>query len=280
MITNDQITTCQGSALFRGSSIIMLPPHLLLSPYISNYTITCPLGMDWEQSVMPTASTTLVYSIGASDIIGGLRGVNTVPCNIGGYAAQIPLLILVEFHPAGLYPFVRHNQHELLDRSVLFEDLSTVIDRQIKEALLRYNTITELTEALDDIFLSHLDPDRINDTLTFAMNEIIRNKGMIKGQELADLACYSERHLNRLFRQHIGTGIKTFSRIMRLKYVLDLLGDQAIPAAGILEQTGYYDPSHFVRDFREIVGMTPGEYRARMSVFYNDPFKLNGYNNQ
>lgn len=278
MITNRQIPAYQGLAMLRGRDILMLPPHRLLAPYISNYTITCPLGMDREQCVLPTASTTLVYTVTEAAITGGLRGVNTVSCRIGTYAAQFPLLVLVEFHPAGLFPFVRVAQNDLLDHSVPFEEIDRTLDCWLKEAIVRAESISELTGCLDHIFLSHLNTDYASDILSFAMTEVIREQGLVRGRELAGRVGYSERHLNRLFRLHIGTGIKTFSRIVRMKYALDLLGEDNSTAAEVIEHTGHYDPAHFIRDFRELYGVTPKQYRDKMSVFYNDPFKLNQYN--
>lgn len=277
MITSAQIPAYQGPAMLTGGNILMIPPHRLLAPYISNYTITCPLGMDQDQCVLPTASTTLVYTVTEAAVTGGLRGVNTVSCRIGTYASQFPLLVLVEFHPAGLYPFIRVAQSELLDRSALFEELDRPLDCRLREAIVRAESIPELAGWLDRIFLAHLNPNLVSDILTSAVTEVLRQQGMVRGRELAERAGYSERHLNRLFRRHIGTGIKTFSRIVRMKYALDLMGGGEA-AAAVAETTGHYDPAHFIRDFRELYGVTPKQYREKMSVFYNDPFKLGRYN--
>ena len=85
---------------------------------------------------------------------------------------------------------------------------------------------------------------------------------------------YSERHLRRLFQEYLGTGVKTYSRIVRVNHVVSLLCRRQSGLEAAAGLTGYYDPSHLIRDFRECCGITPQEYLSRMSVFYSDPYKL------
>lgn len=256
---------------------LIVAPHVLLRPFIANYTFTSPRTMPEQQAVMPSVSSTLVYSIGNNSVINGLRGVNTKPTIIGSYARQFDFMFLIEFHSAGLYPFIKIDQNLLLDNSFSFEELSKPLNQQITDAYYISNDISTLKCMLDDIFLSSLDDITINSALIYAMKKIIETKGIIRAKELAGEVYYSEKQLNRLFQKHIGTGVKTFSRIVRMKHATDLL-DSTISLSQLAEITGHYDPSHFVHDFKNIYGLTPGEYINNMSIFYNDPFKLNGYN--
>jgi len=112
--------------------------------------------------------------------------------------------------------------------------------------------------------------------LAYAMKKILESRGVIRTKELAGDVYYSEKQLNRWFRKYVGTGVKTFSRIVRMKHAADLLGS-GISLSRLAELTGHYDPAHLVHDFKNVYGLTPGEYVDKMSLFYNDPFKLNGY---
>ncbi len=103
--------------------------------------------------VMPSVSSTLVYSIGSNGIINGLRGVNTKPTVIGGYARQFDFMFLIEFHSAGLYPFIKVDQSLLLNGSFSFEELSKSLNQEITEAYYRSNDISILKYNLDNIFL-------------------------------------------------------------------------------------------------------------------------------
>lgn len=50
--------------LYRDANNLIIAPHKSLRPYISNYTFTKPKSMPKEQTILPSVSNTLVYSIG------------------------------------------------------------------------------------------------------------------------------------------------------------------------------------------------------------------------
>ena len=277
MITKESILTYQHPAIMRNKNSVVVAPDELLRPFIANYTFTCPRSMPEQQTVLPSVSSTLVYSIGSNDIINGLRGVNTKPTTIGDYARQFDFMFLIEFHSAGLYPFIKIDQSLLLDSSFPFEELNKSLNQQITEAYYLSSNISMLKHRLDNIFLSRLDDTAINSTFVYAMKKVLESRGIIRTKYLAEDVYYSEKQLNRLFQKYIGTGVKTFSRIVRMKHAADLL-DSTISLSQLAEITGHYDPAHFVHDFKNVYGLTPGEYVDKMSLFYNDPFKLNGYN--
>lgn len=277
MINSESMKTYQNSTLMRGENILIIAPHQLLRPFIANYTFTNPQTMPEQQTVLPSVSSTLVYSVRNGCVTDGLRGVNTKPTLIAEYARQFDFMFLIEFHAAGLYPFLKIDQNLLLNNTFSFEDLSKSINQEILHAFFRADDIDTLKHQLDYIFLSKLDDTVVNPALTFAMNRIVSSRGIIQSKELAGEVYYSEKQLNRLFHKHIGTGIKTFSRIVRMKYAVDLL-KQPIGISQLAEVTGHYDPAHFIHDFKDVYGITPKEYVGKMSIFYNDPFKLEMYN--
>jgi len=275
MITKESILTYHYPALIRSENNLVIAPHVLLRPFIANYTFTCPRTMPEQQAVLPSVSSSLVYSIGSNSIISGLRGVNTKPTVIGSYARQFDFMFLIEFHSAGLYPFIKVEQNLLLNDSFSFEELSQSLNRQIIDAYYLSSNIRMLKCRLDDIFLSNLDDNATNPALAYAMKKILESRGVIRTKELAGDVYYSEKQLNRLFQKYVGTGVKTFSRIVRMKHAADLLGSR-ISLSQLAERTGHYDPAHLVHDFKNVYGLTPGDYVDKMSLFYNDPFKLNG----
>lgn len=276
MIDRNSLRAYRGPAFVRQADALYLPPHPLLSPYIANYTISCPSPqtMPSDYTVLPTASASLVYAVDGTDITGGLRGVNSRATTVGAYANRFDLLVIIEFHPAGLYPFLRIPQAELLDMSFAFDALDAALDRQVKEALLRAPDVASLVQALDSILIHSLQAAALPPALTDAMACIARSGGDIRAKAVAQAVFYSEKHVGRLFQQHIGTGIKTFSRIVRVNRALHLL--QAAPhnLASVAQHGGYFDQAHFIRDFQALCGVSPQAYLRQMSIFYNDIFKM------
>jgi AraC-like DNA-binding protein len=74
---------------------------------------------------------------------------------------------------------------------------------------------------------------------------------------------YSHRRFIALFRRAVGLGPKRYSRMLRFQRALATVeNDPRATWVDVALAAGYGDQSHFTRDFRELTGMTPGEYRA------------------
>jgi hypothetical protein len=109
-----------------------------------------------EYTILPTASSTLTISVSTDSIIGGLRGVNTKAFNVGAYANKMKLLLLIEFHPGGLYPFIQIDQFELVDSSFMLNELDKTLIQAIENELMKSECIEALVKALDRIFVARL----------------------------------------------------------------------------------------------------------------------------
>lgn len=72
------------------------------------------------------------------------------------------------------------------------------------------------------------------------------------------LAHLSDRHLRRLFNQHVGISPTLFKRMVRhQKAIKALNGDPYQDLAGLAAQLGYCDQSHFIHEFNRFHGMSP-----------------------
>lgn len=81
--------------------------------------------------------------------------------------------------------------------------------------------------------------------------------------ELARIAARSVRAFERMFRRHMHTTPQQFLRRLRVRLACQVLTAGREPLSAVAAAHGFYDQSHFVREFRREVGVTPGEYRAR-----------------
>ncbi|MGF1611861.1 MAG: helix-turn-helix domain-containing protein [Kiloniellales bacterium] len=80
------------------------------------------------------------------------------------------------------------------------------------------------------------------------------------GAIVRDVGC-SHRHFSRTFREAVGLGPKTYTRVLRFGRALRRLStDPEIGWAELALSAGYADQSHFNREFLELSGLTPGHY--------------------
>lgn len=270
----------QGRVLMRADDFIYLLPHPGLREWISNYTITFPGDepMVDDYTVVPHGSGTMVFECGkngngGSGIGGNLFGPVTKACTVGERANRFEMLFIIEFQPAGLYAFTGIKQKELTDCVIPLELVDFALKRQIVEVLEGAESVAGMVRSMDRLLLENRRTV-FRPELGGAVRTIITRMGNISVRELADSVYYSERHLNRMFDHYLGMNAKTFSRLVRINQTVRLLKNPGYSVTNVCDLAGFYDSSHFIHDFKAVCGITPQEYRDRMSDFYSEIAKF------
>jgi transcriptional regulator GlxA family with amidase domain len=80
---------------------------------------------------------------------------------------------------------------------------------------------------------------------------------------MATLAGVSTRHLDRLFRQHMGTTFLEAYRRFRLAEAQRLLQQSSLSMSEVAFATGYSSASHFARDYRREYAVSPSKSRLK-----------------
>jgi len=70
----------------------------------------------------------------------------------------------------------------------------------------------------------------------------------------------SSRYLTRLFQQYTGVSPKLYDKIRRFQQSLRLITENRSSLTAIAYDCGYFDQSHFIRDFKHFAGITPSAY--------------------
>lgn len=82
------------------------------------------------------------------------------------------------------------------------------------------------------------------------------------GKVTADVGL-SRRRLIEVFSEQIGMTPKVFCRVTRFQRAINRIQrTRSAPWTEIATDCGYYDQAHFINDFREFCGLTPGDYAA------------------
>lgn len=89
---------------------------------------------------------------------------------------------------------------------------------------------------------------------------IIEHRGKLDLKSIRNRAGISERSLERYFRTHIGLSPKYYSRIIRFSHIFRLVSSNQIDWTDIFYITGFYDQSHFIKNFKEFTGEDPSKY--------------------
>lgn len=68
------------------------------------------------------------------------------------------------------------------------------------------------------------------------------------------------RYLHKLINQYTGLSPKFYTKIRRFQHSLKLISNNNQPFTTIAYSCGYFDQSHFIRDFKSFTGITPSAY--------------------
>lgn len=276
MISENDMKITNNHVLLNTGSYIYILPDRLLRQYISNYTIAFPNKNPAPEcfTLIPDASSTIAVSFDGNSMESKLWGTTTKTIPIGTEANHYVFLLLIEFHPGGLYHFTGIDQSELTDLRLPLALVDKRLGNMICYAAEQAQTIDELVGSLDGIFLNLIDRPEPSGELTAAIKEIIRHKGLISVEKLSGSLFYSERHMNRLCARQIGMSMKLFSRLVRVNNAIRFLQNTQNSLTYTSYQFGFYDQSHFINDFKSVCNITPKGYLKNMSDFYNENFKL------
>lgn len=80
--------------------------------------------------------------------------------------------------------------------------------------------------------------------------------------DIAELVAYSPRHLQRLIKTYYGVSFTELLLNLRIYKAKSLLRNTSLPLSDVCTLCGISDESAFHKSFKDIVGVTPSEFRA------------------
>lgn len=235
-----------------------LAPSPALRPWIADVTLVRP---DSAQPLvhLPDIATALVYRrTRARD--GDLRVIG--PRSRASYhpGKDLPICIRARLRPGAARALFGVPVVELRDRAV---PLTALWGDRAAHLVDRLDELTDpvaILRTIEDGLLgsphARADP---REPLVREAVESLSTAGEPVGV-LARRLSVSERHLRDLITDRVGVSPKRVARIQRVRTVL--AGAGSADLATLASATGYYDQSHMTADFRTIMRVSPGAYRA------------------
>lgn len=180
-------------------------------------------------------------------------------------------MIGVNFKPGGASPFFPLPVSELHNRHVSLETLWGTSAAELREQLLSVDTAQARFSLLEQSLLAHVSrPLLWRPAVAFALAELQTFAYTRTISEVIEQTGLSARHFIQIFNDAVGLTPKQFSRVRRFQEVLHLLEKGGpIKWTDIALAYGYFDQAHFIHDFQDFCGLTPGAYLAQRGEFRN-----------
>lgn len=278
-------------------SHLRVPPHPMLRKHIAHYTFHLPSAVGhYTSKLMPDASGSiacLCHTWGFQlQLWGPSSQVFHAPVH-----SKSPLCFFVDFRPTGMHSLLkflplRDVSNKIIPLAIVDEELAVAITCTVLQRTSLGTTpvplgaslteviagsipnLSALISKLDTIFLQRLASSGKVSIVDSLLHLILSSCGATRVTEAAKVLGYSSRHLNRLCVQQVGLSAKSFFRVVRINIACENLKKKHALLAGLAQDLGYYDQSHFIHDFTAICEVSPSQYLRDEFAFYSEPQKL------
>jgi AraC-like DNA-binding protein len=233
-----------------------------LARYVEHYwTIEWDLPEPALRETLPYPSAHLILEPGVAQF----SGVHTK--KFSRMLSGKSRVLGAKFLPGGLRPFVTGPVSAFTDKVFDLHEVFGEAARGLDQRALAH-TDHHAAIAVVESFLRDLDPRWDEQVaLTSRIARRIANDREIRTvEQLAEEFHLGVRKLQRLFGDYIGVSPKWTIRRYRLQEAAErIAASAAIDWIRIALDLGYADQAHFIRDFRKLIGTSPGDYFKAMA---------------
>ena len=224
------------------ATVTELAPRAPLRGWVDAYWTRPASVSDAGERILPDGCADIIFDLdeGSAMIVGPMTRPLVVP-------GRMPAYFAARFRPGRAGALLRLPLHEITDQRIDFGD------RSLADCVASAPTTAARVAAVEAWLTRRAaasDPrvDRAVELLAAgrSVDDVAREVNL------------SRQHLRRRFLQHVGVGPKTFARVARFQRLLARVrADDAPSWAGAAADSGYFDQSHLIADFRDFAGTTP-----------------------
>lgn len=189
---------------------------------------------------------------------------------------------MVGFKPWGIQSFLNFQTEEITNTNLDLKLVYPAQMRMIEEKLLQCSTILERIQIVEEFLLSILKDKNTDQLIIHSVQSIFQMNGDAKVRKLSKDFCLSEKQFVRRFKATTGINPKLFSRLVRFQYITKLLDSAKFDLLDHAIESGFYDQSHFIHEFKEFTGMSPSAYvnenvRTDLGVYFDKQIEQSPY---
>lgn len=184
----------------------------------------------------------------------------------------------IRFFPGGARDFFPTGIHTLSDRATPIEELWGSKGVELVSESAAAVGITELAAIAERFLLEQMREPGVNlDIVRRCVQALERSHGDLSLDELQKLSGITERQLERLFKEYVGTSPKRLARTLRFNYLIKAVRNlDGVDWHELTVILNYCDQPHLIREFREFVGMSPQSFRETMKRHIENKKRLGG----
>ncbi len=234
-------------------------PSSELAPFVEHHwTIHWDLRGQppYISEVLPHSSINFAFTVERGWITGITTGMYTYEVKDAGS------IIGTMFKPGGFYPFWKKNIATITDQEIDTVNVFPEADEDFRYRLFDMENDEAMVARVEELLLSRKPRIDQNLTLITSILEAVNTDKELRTVEMVtERFSVSERTVQYLFKKYVGVGLKWVLMRYRLLEAVELAAQLEDPNwALVAADLGYSHQSHFVNDFKKLVGKAPEQY--------------------
>jgi len=177
-------------------------------------------------------------------------------------------VIGIKLKPTALTHLYRISMDAFTDKVVELTEIPEMNAALMEKKLFPHTDHNEMVSELNQYFQA-LAQRYDYSPADKAIEMIFEAKGMLSVSALTSVLYITERQLERIFKNYIGLSPKFYCRIIRFNYIFQCMQNESTTWADIVHQAGFYDQSHFIRNFKAFTGEEPSSYLFKKNNLAN-----------
>ncbi len=177
--------------------------------------------------------------------------------------------IAICFYPGMAYRFFPQPINLLSDRTMELFELWNHLGNELEDKLENAQDNVHRAAIVQQYLLTLLKKSKEDILMDDCLRLINSSADIVSVKQLIEATGTSQRHLSRKFQETIGMSPKEYLRVKRFLRSLNYLKGRPAPSlTRIVYQSGYYDQSHFIRDYKSYSGLTPAQVISSSNILY------------
>ncbi len=180
------------------------------------------------------------------------------------------------FYPIGFANFVTMPLSNLVDKETPMAELFGQMEAdQLEQQMIQASNTQRRIEIIEMFLLQMLNKkSTISSIVKSTVDILLKTNGTTPIHALLKDDRTKRRQLERHFKKQIGISPKQLSKAIRLQATLHvLLNKKTETLTDIAYESAYFDQNHFIKDFKDLIGVTPkefidNEHMALSALFY------------
>ncbi|MEN7547591.1 AraC family transcriptional regulator [Rapidithrix thailandica] len=241
----------------RGESFVLIPDGVI------------ELAFNFGDGITETLDSRKEVITGS--YISGIRKYSpqmTLPCYLN--------LFCVRFKLGGIYPFFQVPMNLLTNTYSKPDEFLGKEYGELEERMYEASDNLERVALIERYLLKKLRASSQEDHFVKDCSDLLFQDTSLRVSQLGDLFGTTYKTIERKFKKAIGVRPSELIKIKRINNAIhSIYSSQSSTLTEVAYTCGYYDQSHFIREFKQVTTHTPREFvQKQYAICLNTEFKI------